>query len=867
MKRLTLPLIVLLLFLPFALSAQFFDDFEDGDFLANPVWCGDTALFTINSQKMLQLNAEAGGEAFLSSFHQVSDLDIEWRFDVKMTFSPSSSNFARIYLSLDSTADTAHLDNSFYLQLGEAGSQDVIELFYQENGQTYSVLRGTTPIASSFYLRVKVTKDRQNLWHVFTDGQLNGIYTEEGSGYAYYDPRHNQQLGILCVYTTSNKNKFFFDNIYMGPPVIDLTPPTVTHICATPDTPDQLTVTFSEAVNEEDATNPLNYRIVETTDVPALCEFTETGQRQVRLYFPHALEERHLYHLDIQNITDLSGNQLDSCTMSFLIYSIQRHEVVINEIMADPTPSVQLPECEYIELYNRLEFPITAEGWKLQVGNHVRELPPISIEAHEYAIITTATGGDALLPFCQAPIYCVSALGLTDEGMSLVLYNAADEVIHHVPYLRKWHRTPLKQEGGWSLEMIDPDNPCGGAGNWGSCESAAGGTPGTENSIAEENMDTEPPLVSKITTSDILHIIVWLNEPMTESPPNFSIDHSIEITQHEIHQPDFQHIAITLNSSIRTGVVYTLTTTDSICDCAGNHMMAGAAYRFGLPDDNAINKLILNEVLSNPFDDSDGDFIEIYNPTSSIVDLGNLLIGTGTGELPDNVVPAVAGGYQLFPDDYAAICKDRALTLSQYYTPYPQHIIENGNLPALPNDNGCIHFLNRNLQQFERFAYDKSMHHPQLISTDGVSLERIHFSGATQDAQNWTSASAHYGWATPGYGNSQHSDNDFEGVLLQVTPEQFTPDGDGVNDFLEIFCTFPTEGCRITLGIYNDSGLPIKELANNLYGGIAERFRWDGYTQDHRACGNGLYIVRLQYWDLTGKRKTRQKAVSLVRRL
>ena len=296
-------------------------------------------------------------------------------------------------------------------------------------------------------------------------------------------------------------------------------------------------------------------------------------------------------------------------------------------------------------------------------------------------------------------------------------------------------------------------------------------------------------------------------------------------------------------------------------------MQSGQQFPFGLPDQNACKHLIINEVLSNPFEDSDGDFIEIYNPTESIVDLGKVLMGTGYGELPDNTTPVVADGFLLFPKMHVAICKNRALTLAQYNPRCPQQVVENINLPALPNDKGCIHLLNNTLQTIDRFLYDKSMHYSQLTSTDGVSLERIHFEGETQDGTNWTSASASCGWATPGYLNSQHSNEEAGDESFHIVPEVFSPDGDGHEDFAEIFCKFPTNGCRASIRIYNSEGLLINQLTNNQFCGMEERFRWDGQTNDNRASGNGIYIVKLEYWNDDGKREVKRKVVTLVRRL
>src|SRR5688500_4760098 len=52
----------------------------------------------------------------------------------------------------------------------------------------------------------------------------------------------------------------------------------------------------------------------------------------------------------------------------------QRYEVVIHEIMADPSPAVALPEAEYLELKNRSTVPVNLQGWRIATGSAVSGL-------------------------------------------------------------------------------------------------------------------------------------------------------------------------------------------------------------------------------------------------------------------------------------------------------------------------------------------------------------------------------------------------------------------------------------------------------------------------------------------------------------
>src|SRR4051794_23870027 len=81
--------------------AQLNDNFSDNDFTLDPPWEGDVGEFLVNKSQQLQLSSATAGISFLSTAFHSNLNDVEWQFFIKQSFSPSGSNYGRVYLASD----------------------------------------------------------------------------------------------------------------------------------------------------------------------------------------------------------------------------------------------------------------------------------------------------------------------------------------------------------------------------------------------------------------------------------------------------------------------------------------------------------------------------------------------------------------------------------------------------------------------------------------------------------------------------------------------------------------------------------------------------------------------------------------------
>jgi hypothetical protein len=532
-------------------------------------------------------------------------------------------------------------------------------------------------------------------------------------------------------------------------------------------------------------------------------------------------------------------------------------EIVIHEIMADPDPPVSLPVVEYIELMNASDRDIASMGWKLSIGEKTVLLPPFLIENHACLIVCDAADSNLMKPY-GAVLPVVSFPALKNEGQTLTLINEANDIVHSVSYSSSWYGNSLKSEGGWSLEMIDPENPCGQKENWSASEHYLGGTPGFKNSINRYNPDNSRPFLLRAATTSDSGLLVSFSEPLditsTSYPFNYTVNRNVfHPYMAEPLPPDFASVQLTFPVKFSTSLVYELMVKDSVCDCAGNGLNDSYA-EFGLsyfPDSFG---LIINELL---FDAHEGEeFVEIFNRSDRIIELSSLtlaLMDEYTGAFTRKL-HQYNSNFQLLPGEYTVITGSAA-DLQKYYTcKDPAAVIEADEPLNLPDQAGVLVLISNSATLIDCFFYDANLHLEMITDPEGVSLERLFADYATNNPDNWHSAAENAGFATPGYLNSQSilpDDSPVSSVWSE--PEVFTPDNDGSDDLLAIFYHLDEPGSLANIMIFDSRGKLVRRLANNNLLGTEGCITWDGTNTEGALEKTGIYVIYSEILSENGK--------------
>src|SRR5688572_968701 len=554
------------------------------------------------------------------------------------------------------------------------------------------------------------------------------------------------------------------------------------------------------------------------------------------------------------------------------LYSLaqNRYDIVIDEIMADPAPQTSLPPGEWIELRNVSANPVNLQNWRIGDANgQSGPMPGFILQPDSCVIICPGSAVAAMLVY-GAVIPVTSFPSLDNDGDQLFLRNNTGLTIHAVSYSFSWYQNAVKSDGGWTLEMIDTNNPCGGIGNWKASIDPKGGSPGKRNSIDAANNDQEPLSAKNAYAIDNSNIVLVFDEPIDSlkgaTTANYSIDGGLSIQSGSSIPPMFDKVQLRLNTAMQPNIVYTIT-VNNVTDCGNNAIGVRNKAKVGLPVDASVSEMIVNEILFNPKGNS-SDYVEFYNRSSKILDANKLYVAnrTGSGVIsPPKLISTVP--YYIFPGDYIVVTKDEMNLSLDYVVQNPYAVFVVSSMPSFPDDEGDVILLNSQGGVIDEVKYQDDWQFALLANSDGVSLERIDPDGPSQNAGNWHSAASTAGYGTPTYKNSQYKLLESINATVEVTPKVFSPDNDGRDDVATIQYKTTESGYIANITIYDVNGRPVRNLIRNGTLGLQGYWTWDGRDDKRMKLPVGTYIVFSEIFNLDGKKQSFKTVVVLARQL
>ncbi len=867
MKKLTLPL-ALILSCFITTQAQLNETFSDGNFTTNPTWIGGTADWIVNPSLRLQSNNTTANSTFYLSTASNMATTTQWDFYCNLTFNTSSTNYADVFLNASNSNLTLATTTGYFVRVG--GTLDEICLYKKDaSGNIVKIIDGVDGITntSNNVLKVRVSRNAANLFTLSRDitGVGNNYFTEGSITDATY--LTSAFFGILIKQSTASFFQLhFFDDIQIQTYVPDVTPPSI--VSATALSATTVDVLFNETVDLTTSQIAANYSASNGLGFANAAVRDATNTSLVHLTFATNIPPRTNITLSVNGVGDLSNNTLNSGTKIFSYFVPFQYDIVIDEIMCDPTPVVGLPTNEWVELKNTTNFAINLQNYKL--GKSTGEsgpMPSYILPAGGYVIVCTGSAVAAMSVY--GPTIAVTSFpALSNDADKVYLLAPQGLIVHSVNYTSDWYANELKKNGGWTLEMIDTKNPCTGINNWKASTDVRGGSPAAKNSVDAINADDTAPKLLRAYSQDSTHVILVFDEPVdstnASTAANYSMSDGITITNSLPLSISFDRVSLTLATALTTNKIYTVT-ANNVKDCSGNIIANNKTARVGLAVRTDSLDMVVNEILFNPKPNG-VDYVEFYNRSKKILNLKNANIANRNSlGIISSIYQFTTEDYLFFPGDYIVVTESADVTKRDFVCNDPNAILQLNTLPSFNDTDGDVILLNEQGKIIDEVVYSSKWHFALISNEEAVSLERINADDASVQS-NFHSAASSVGYGTPTYKNSQNRiDATLQGEL-KLTPEIVSPDNDGLDDFATLQYNFTDVGNVASITIFDAAGRPVRYLERNTLCGTKGSFRWDGLGEKQQKLPQGIYIFYTEVFNVSGKTNKFKNVIVLARK-
>jgi len=821
-------------------------------------WCiTDVDVISGNYSLKHCYDDEIAGFDWVTFFYQPIDLNngiIRWDFTIRYNVDPSSNNNWSVFLNDNCLPDNeGKLRDGIVIGVNYEGNSDEIMVWETHNGEIVCLLN------TGFNWERNIATGKNVRFSIIGSQEEFGIRIDTATGNSLmlgsFRPENHRACNAFTLfykYSATYDRKLWFDDLIIEAEFIeDTIPPTLAYYSFVNE--QTLDIGFSEPVRIQ----PNAVWCIDGTG----CGTSQNAVASAfELVFPNPMMPGYSYFLELPELSDVYDNKPGSALSPVELYFPDAYDIVISEILADPSPLVLLPETEYVELFNAGDKVICLKDWQFSANTRKTKLPCINLLPESYLLLYDP---DTMPQFDPH----LNVLGLHDlpalanSGARLLLQDRSGKLIHAVIYKDDWYASTDKKDGGWSLEMINPWDACSGDDNWKESEDHRGGTPAEENSVFSiKTINTSPELWrAAITVTGSL--MLYFSEPIDSTSVssinyytvNRNIGHPVQVIP---AWPLADRVELFFSRWFETETEYTVSLSADICDCSRNQIVQPARSTFSVSEVADSADIVINEILFDPETDRI-EFIELFNASQKTIDLKEFQLVLNERNDTGNIIttdywPLESGGYCLIASGFRDINSSGRFQEAE-------KIIYMPDMPRLSNEGNTLFLRSTEGQVMDKAGYSPDWHHEILAETKGISLERISPYRSGLERLNWQSAASDAGYMTPAAPNSQQAG---ENLKCEVTmePETITPDADGSDEELSICYRLDEDGYMGRILIFDVDGRRCRILANGALLGVTGCHTFDGRNDAGHILSTGYYILYFEAYHENGNHYVKKKA-------
>ncbi len=527
--------------------------------------------------------------------------------------------------------------------------------------------------------------------------------------------------------------------------------------------------------------------------------------------------------------------------------------VVINEIMYAPVS----PENEWLELYNTSNAVVDLSNFRITAHRSSSAINSGSLIGPNSFAVLCRDSSVSRSHYDVNTLFIQPIPSLNNAGGGIGLRDNLGNLLDTVDY-----KPSYGGDNGRSLERVDcfaEDD----SSNWEQSVDTTGATPGIQNSVAILPIDAALRRIEMSAApvgpgEEGTISVVVVNRGRSDAA-NLSV--KLEVVREIDSLSAFSEtrtVARVLHPKDSTDVQFGIS-----CDESGSYFVYATVALENDPrswNDTMSARLdiayesrsvVINEIMFTK--GTTGEYFEIYNDSEAPVSLigwcfhigsspQRMIIGPNIPSFPDGssekhpTIPPMllTGGYFVIASDSSiltlvsgagAIGVVKSLTLR--------------------DDGDCIVISDPSGNVVDSVSYLPTWHNGDIARTSGRSLEKINPSLPPNERSSWSTSVSQSG-GTPGTRNSLFINPEQATGAISVSPNPFSPDGDGHDDFTFISYSFPVTSVKIRVRIFDSMGRLIATPTDNIVVPSTGKLVWDGRDGAGKIVRFGLYILFME---------------------
>ncbi len=251
--------------------------------------------------------------------------------------------------------------------------------------------------------------------------------------------------------------------------------------------------------------------------------------------------------------------------------------------------------------------------------------------------------------------------------------------------------------------------------------------------------------------------------------------------------------------------------------------------------------LVVNEIMFDPAE-GNSEYIEFYNASEDSVRLIGLQIFAGTS----NKFKLASKNLILPPQKYYLLASDSAVFNCYPYLGNPEYAgLVSVSSISLSNEGGNLLLKDYYGNIMDSLYYSPQWHSVNIVTTKNRSLEKINPLFDSGAGTNWNSCADPLG-GTPCRPNSIFSKNETRSSSVTVSPNPFSPDGDGFEDYTVINFDLAENFVQVRIKVFDSQGRLVRNFIENRLSASQNSIVYDGLDDAGKPLRIGIYILLIE---------------------